>query len=280
MLFFFSFAIKVPIIPFHLWLPEAHVEAPTAGSIILAGILLKLGSYGILRFLLPLFPQASFFFTPIIYILCGISTIYASLIAIRQTDLKRIIAYASIAHMNLIILGLFSFNIQGLEGSIFQMVSHGITASALFFSIGLLYDKYHTRNLYYYSGLCSVMPLFTFFFLIYIFSNIALPLTCNFVGELLILISLIQINTLITLIGASGMILSGVYSLWLLNRICFGNLKIIYISNYNDITILDILIHFPFVFLIIFLGVFPNFILMNIKSSLYFYLYLFNLKTI
>ena len=158
--FFLSFAVKVPMLPFHVWLPEAHVEAPTAGSVLLAGVLLKLGSYGMIRFLIPLFPKATVYFTPYVLVLCLISITYASLTAIRQTDLKKIIAYASVAHMNFIVLGLFSLTIQGLEGSIIQMISHGLISSGLFFSIGCLYDRYHSRLINYYGGLAHKMPLF------------------------------------------------------------------------------------------------------------------------
>jgi proton-translocating NADH-quinone oxidoreductase chain M len=166
--FFFSFSAKIPMMPFHIWLPEAHVEAPTTGSVILAGILLKLGSYGFLRFSVPLFPYASVYFLPGVYTICIISILYSSFTAIRQSDLKKVIAYASVAHMNTIILGLFSLNIQGLEGSIIQMISHGIVSSALFFLVGVLYDRYHTRLLKYYGGIVQVMPIFVFFFYIYI----------------------------------------------------------------------------------------------------------------
>ena len=177
------------MLPFHIWLPEAHVEAPTAGSVILAGILLKLGSYGILRFSIPLFPLATIYFTPIVITMAVIAVVYTSLTAIRQTDMKRVIAYASVAHMNLIILGMFSLNIEGIEGSILQMLSHGLVSSALFLSIGILYDRYHSRLISYYSGLAHRMPIFVSIFLLYILANIALPGTSSFVGELLIFAS-------------------------------------------------------------------------------------------
>ena len=181
--FFASFAVKVPMIPVHIWLPEAHVEAPTSGSVILAGVLLKLGTYGFVRYSIPLFPEASVYFTPLIYTLSIIGVIYASLTTLRQIDLKKIIAYSSVAHMGFVTLGLFSLNIQGIEGALFLMLSHGFVASALFLCIGVLYDRTHTRLVKYYGGLVHVMPLFSVFFLIFTMGNLSLPGTSSFVGE-------------------------------------------------------------------------------------------------
>ena len=195
--FFFPFAIKIPIIPVHIWLPEAHVEAPTFGSVILAGLLLKLGGYGILRFILPIFPAASLFFSPLILIFNIISIIYISLVTIRQIDFKKIIAYSSVAHMNLVNIGLFSFNLQSLEGAMFLMISHAIVSSGLFICVGTLYERYHTRILYYYSGLVITMPLFSFFFFLFILSNIGFPGSSNFIGELLILLGGFENNSTI-----------------------------------------------------------------------------------
>jgi len=186
--FFMSFASKIPLFPFHVWLPEAHVEAPTVGSVLLAGILLKLGVYGFLRFSLTLFPEASLFFSPLIYLLSVLGVIYASLTAIRQTDLKRIIAYSSVAHMNLVTLGIFSFNTIGLEGSILQSISHGFVSGAMFLLVGILYNRYHSRLLYYYGGLVHVMPIYSTLFLIFTMANIALPGTSSFVGEFFIIV--------------------------------------------------------------------------------------------
>lgn len=256
--FFLSFAIKVPILPFHLWLPEAHVEAPTAGSVLLAGILLKLGSYGIIRFLIPLFPNASIFFSPFVLIICLISIIYASLTAIRQTDLKRIIAYASIAHMNFIILGLFSLTIEGIEGSILQMISHGIVSSGLFYSIGSLYDRYHTRFINYYSGLVHIMPLYCLFFFIYIMANISLPLTSNFIGELLILIGVFEENTITAFFAIIGAFLGSIYSLLFYNKICYGNIKNMYLKIYYDLTFKEFIIHLFLIINIFLIGIYPK----------------------
>lgn len=262
--FFLSFASKIPMVPVHIWLPEAHVEAPTTGSVILAGILLKMGSYGFIRFSIPLFPYASIYFTPLVYMIATISIIYTSLTAIRQTDLKRIIAYASIAHMNLIMLGLFSLNIQGIEGSLVQMISHGVVSSALFLCVGVVYDRFHTRLLKYYGGLTLVMPVFISMFLLFTFANAALPGTCNFVGEFLLFAGIFQDNIFITIFAASGIVLSAVYSLWLFNRIAYGNLKIQYLKGFNDVNKREFNVLFPLVFLTIFLGVYPNVLLNKI----------------
>jgi proton-translocating NADH-quinone oxidoreductase chain M len=234
--FFLAFASKVPMVPIHLWLPEAHVEAPTAGSVILAGVLLKLGTYGFIRFSLPLFPKASFFFTPLVYTIATTGIIYTSFTAIRQTDFKRIIAYTSIAHMNLVILGIFSFNNIGIEGAILQSLSHGFVASALFLVIGVIYDRYRTRIVQYYGGLTTVMPIYITIFLFFTLANISFPGTSSFVGEFLILIGSFKINATITFLGATGVIIGAAYSLWLFNRIAFGNLKTQYTQKFMDLS--------------------------------------------
>ena len=200
--FFVSFASKIPMFPFHVWLPEAHVEAPTPGSVLLAGILLKLGVYGFLRFSLSLFPEASLYFSPFVYLLSVLGVIYASLSAIRQTDLKRIIAYSSVAHMNLVTLGIFSFNSIGLEGAVLQSISHGFVSGAMFLLIGVLYDRYHSRFLYYYGGLVHMMPVYSIFLLIFTMANIALPGTSSFVGEFLLLTGIYKTNVLSCILGA------------------------------------------------------------------------------
>jgi proton-translocating NADH-quinone oxidoreductase chain M len=265
--FFMAFASKVPMVPVHLWLPEAHVEAPTAGSVILAGVLLKLGTYGFIRFSLPLFPKASFFFTPLVYTIAAVGIIYTSFTAIRQTDFKRIIAYTSIAHMNLVILGIFSFNSLGIEGAILQSLSHGFVASALFLIIGVVYDRYRTRIVQYYGGLASVMPLYITIFLFFTMANIAFPGTSSFVGEFLILIGSFKVNTTITFLGATGVIISGAYSLWLFNRIAFGNLKIQYTSKFLDLSPREFIIFLPLIIGTFVIGVYPSIFLNSMHMS-------------
>merc|ERR1711898_73575 len=193
--FFASFATKVPMVPMHIWLPEAHVEAPTAGSVILAGVLLKLGTYGLVRFSLPLFPAATVYFTPLVYTMCVVAVVYTSLTAIRQTDMKRIIAYASVAHMNVTLIGVFSLTAPGVEGGLYQMLSHGIVSSALFLCVGVLYDRHHTRLLKYYGGVAHAMPMYVTLFLVFTMANIALPGTSSFVGEFLILLGAFNVKT-------------------------------------------------------------------------------------
>jgi len=268
--FFASFATKVPMLPVHIWLPEAHVEAPTAGSVILAGILLKLGTYGFLRFSLPLFPEASYFFTPLVYTLAISGVIYTSFTAIRQTDLKRIIAYASVAHMNLVMLGLFSFNFISLEGALLQSLSHGFVSSALFLCVGVLYDRYHTRMVKYYSGLVHIMPLTIIIFLFFTMANIGLPGTSSFVGEFLILVGIYQTNTTAAFFGATGMILGGAYSLWLFNRVAYGNLKIQYLNlaTTTDISKGEFLAILPLIIGTLVMGIYPEIFLDSIHISI------------
>jgi proton-translocating NADH-quinone oxidoreductase chain M len=270
--FFFSFATKVPMLPVHIWLPEAHVEAPTAGSVLLAGILLKLGSYGFLRFSLPLFPEANFYFTPLVYTLAILGVIYTSLTAIRQTDFKRIIAYTSVAHMNIVMIGIYSFNIIGLGGSILQSVSHGFVSSALFLVIGVVYDRFHTRLIKYYSGLVHIMPLYAIIFLFFTMANIALPGTSSFVGEFLILTGSLKENTTVTFLGATGMILGGAYSLWLLNRVIYGNLKTddghLHLKYFYDVNRREFYVFFPLILGTLLMGIYPKIFLDPLDASL------------
>nr|YP_010199777.1 NADH dehydrogenase subunit 4 [Gracilaria multipartita]UAD89735.1 NADH dehydrogenase subunit 4 [Gracilaria multipartita] len=255
--FFSSFAVKIPMVPFHIWLPEAHAEAPTAGSVILAGVLLKMGGYGFLRFSIPMFPEASIYFTPLIFTLSIIAILYASLTTLRQVDLKKIIAYSSVSHMGFVTIGIFSLNLQGIEGSILLMLSHGLVSSALFLCVGVLYDRYKTRILKYYGGLMQVMPIFGIFFLFFTFANLGFPGTSSFIGELLVLIGIFQINRILTFFAAVGMVLGAAYSIWLFNRINFGGLKTQYLTFFQDVSRREFWILLPLTFLVLWLGIYP-----------------------
>jgi proton-translocating NADH-quinone oxidoreductase chain M len=265
--FFLSFASKIPMFPFHIWLPEAHVEAPTVGSVLLAGILLKLGVYGFMRLSLTLFPYASLYYSPLIYFLSIIGTIYASLTALRQTDLKRIIAYSSVAHMNLVTLGIFSFNVIGLEGAIIQSISHGFVSGGMFFLIGIIYNRYHSRFLHYYGGLVHTMPLYSIVFLLFTLANIALPGTSSFTGEFMLLSGIYKTNVVTGILSATGVILSGAYSLWLYNRVVFGNLKEHYTLKFVDLSVREFFVIFPLTLFIFFMGIYPSMFLSYIHLS-------------
>jgi proton-translocating NADH-quinone oxidoreductase chain M len=256
--FFASFAVKVPMVPVHIWLPEAHVEAPTAGSVILAGVLLKLGSYGLLRFSMPLFPVGTIFFTPLVYTMAAVAVVYTSLTAIRQSDMKRIIAYASVAHMNVILVGMFALNAQGIEGAIIQQLSHGLVSGALFLGVGVLYDRHHSRFVKYYGGMAHVMPIFVTIFMFFTMANIALPGTSSFVGEFLILVGAFQANTMITMLAATGMVLGGAYSLWLYNRVAFGNLKTQSIHEFSDVNRREFFVQLPLILGTLLMGIYPE----------------------
>jgi proton-translocating NADH-quinone oxidoreductase chain M len=265
--FFLAFAAKVPMVPVHLWLPEAHVEAPTAGSVILAGVLLKMGTYGFIRFSLPLFPQASFYFTPFVYTISLVGIVYTSLTAIRQTDFKRIIAYTSIAHMNVVMLGIFSFNSVGIEGALLQSLSHGFVASALFIVIGVVYERYRTRLVKYYGGLVHTMPLYVSIFMFFTMANIGIPGTSGFIGEFLIFAGSFKVNSTVTFFGATGMILGGCYALWLFNRIAFGNLKSQYLKQTLDISRREFFIFVPLICYTLILGLTPDIYLSSVHMS-------------
>jgi NADH-quinone oxidoreductase subunit M len=223
--FFVSFAVKIPMWPIHTWLPDAHVEAPTAGSVILAGVLLKMGGYGFLRFSLPLFPMASQAFAPFVMTLSVIAIIYTSLVALVQQDMKKLIAYSSVAHMGLVTLGIFAFTPQAISGSIFQMLSHGLVSSALFLCVGIVYDRLHTRDISRYGGLVKVMPLYALFFMIFTLASVGLPGTSGFIGEFLILVGTFQVSTPFATLAATGMVLGASYALWLYRRVIFEKLE-------------------------------------------------------
>lgn len=242
-------------------MPEAHCEAPTAGSVILAGILLKLGGYGFIRFSIGLFPDASAYFSPLIFMVSILGIVYASITTMQQIDLKKIIAYSSVGHMGVVTIGIFSYTAQGILGSVFLMISHGIVSGALFLCIGFLYERHHTRIVKYFSGLHTTMPLFSVFFTVFTLANIGLPGTSSFIGEFLIIAGSLLINTLGGLFCATGMVLGVGYSLWLLNKILFGNIKTAYIVSFKDLTRLEFFCLLPFLFLTLFLGIFPEVII-------------------
>jgi len=265
--FMASLAVKIPMFPFHIWLPMAHVEAPVAGSVLLAGILIKLGSYGFIRFTLPILPEASLHFAPLIYTLSALAIIYASLTTLRQTDLKRIIAYSSVSHMGVVMLAIFTFSVTGLGGSIFLQIAHGIVSSALFIVVTILYDRHHTRLVLYYRGMTITMPLFATAFLILTLANIAVPLSCNFIGEFLCLLATFESNPFIAIVSSLGMVLSACYALFLYNRVCFGAASP-YITENFDLNRRETYALLPLIFLTIFLGVMPNIILDPLQASL------------
>ena len=273
--FFFSFAVKTPIIPFHIWLPEAHVEAPTGGSVLLAGILLKLASYGFLRYSIPLFSEASLYFTPLIICLSVISIIYSSLTTLRQIDLKKIIAYSSIAHMGVVNIGIFSNNITGIEGSILLILAHGIVSPALFICVAVLYDRHHTRIINYYRGLTLTMPIYSTFLFLFTLANMGTPLTGNYIGEFLSFAGAFQISPIIISIGAISIVLSAVYSIWLYTRITGGHLISTsqlstgpWPKSYVDMTRRETYILVPLLLLTFIMGIYPDVFLNSIHLSI------------
>lgn len=267
-LFFFGFAVKIPMVLFHSWLPEAHTEAPTAGSVILAGIMLKLGGFGFFRISLLIFPVGSVYWAPMVYLLSGLAVTYISLIAIVQVDLKRMIAYSSIAHMGFVTAGLFSFNHLSLAGAVFVMVSHGLVSSALFFSVGVLYDRYKTRSIFYYRGLVTTMPLFSAFFFFFMLANSALPGTSAFVGEFLVITGIVAKNKFFGFLLCLNTLLVIVYSLWVFNRTCFGKIETNYILEFSDLTLREFFILANLSAAILFFGLFPNSILSFLSGTL------------
>ena len=265
--FFTSFMVKIPMWPFHTWLPDAHVEAPTAGSVILAGVLLKMAGYGFIRFSIGFFPDASEFFAPFIFTLSVIAIIVTSLIALVQEDMKKLIAYSSVAHMGFVTLGIFTFTVQGIEGGIIQMISHGIVSAALFLCVGVVYDRLHTREIARYGGLVSKMPFYSFSFMIFILASLGLPGTSGFVGEFLVLLSIFSINTYFAIFATTGVVLAATYSLWLYRRIIFGALIKDDLSEMFDLTRREIIIFLPLIILTVFIGLYPKPIINIIEPS-------------
>jgi NADH-quinone oxidoreductase subunit M len=256
--FLASFAVKLPMWPVHTWLPDAHVEAPTAGSVILAAILLKMGGYGFLRFSLPMFPDASAQLAPLIYALSVVAIVYTSLVALVQEDMKKLIAYSSVAHMGFVTMGLFAVTAQGVAGGIFQMVSHGIVSAALFLCVGIVYDRMHTREIAAYGGLVNRMPLYAFVFMVFTLANVGLPGTSGFVGEFLSLIGTFRVNSWVATLATLGTILSAAYALWLYRKIIFGTLEKPALFDIRDIGWREIAIMTPLIVLTIVLGVYPK----------------------
>ena len=265
--FFASFVVKIPMWPFHTWLPDAHVEAPTAGSVILAGVLLKLAGYGFIRFSITMFPDASHYFAPMIYALSIIAIIFTSLIALVQEDMKKLIAYSSVAHMGFVTLGIFTFTIQGIEGAIIQMISHGIVSAALFLCVGVVYDRIHTREIERYGGLVNRMPLYSFSFMIFILASLGLPGTSGFVGEFLVLLSIFSVNTYFAVFATTGVVLAATYSLWLYRKIIFGQLIKDDLKDILDLSFREIVIFVPLTLLTIGIGIYPIPILEIIEPS-------------
>ncbi len=255
--FFASFAVKMPMWPVHTWLPDAHVEAPTAGSVILAAILLKMGGYGFLRFSLPMFPLASADFAPLVFALSIVAIIYTSLVAMMQDDMKKLIAYSSVAHMGFVTMGIFAMNQEGVQGSLFQMLSHGLVSGALFLCVGVIYDRMHTREIAAYGGLVNNMPKYAVAFMVFTMANVGLPGTTGFIGEFLTLLGAFRVNTWVAFFATTGLILSAAYALWLYRRVIFGALTKDSLKGLFDLSPRERVILYPLVILVIFFGVYP-----------------------
>ena len=256
--FFASFAVKVPMWPVHTWLPDAHVEAPTAGSVILAGVLLKMGGYGFLRFSIPLFPEATQYFAPMVFGLSLVAVIYTSLVALVQEDMKKLIAYSSVAHMGFVTIGAFVMNMQGVQGSIFQMLSHGIVSAALFLCVGVVYDRMHTREIAAYGGLVHRMPRYAFTFLFFTLASVGLPGLSGFVGEFLVLVGTFKANTWVAFLATTGLILGAAYALWLYRKVVFGELTKDSLKGILDMNRREIMVFLPLVLITLWMGIYPS----------------------
>ena len=258
--FFISFAVKVPMWPVHTWLPDAHVQAPTAGSVILAGILLKMGAYGFLRFSLPMLPEASHHFAHLVFVLSAIAIIYASAVAFVQTDMKKLIAYSSVAHMGFVTMGIFTFNQIAIEGALVQMISHGVVSAALFLIVGVLYDRMHTKEISQYGGVVTKMPKFALVFMLFTMASIGLPGTSGFVGEMLVIVGTYQVSKLYAMLAATSLVLGAAYMLWLYKRVMFGAVTNKQVEELQDLSCREWLIFSPLIILAILLGIYPSII--------------------
>ncbi len=256
--FFASFAVKVPMWPVHTWLPDAHVEAPTAGSVILAGVLLKMGGYGFLRFSLPMFPEASAMFTPLVYTLSIVAIIYTSLVALVQQDMKKLIAYSSVAHMGIVTLGVFTLTSEGIQGAMFQMLSHGVVSAALFLCVGVVYDRLHTREIARYGGLAQNMPKYAFVFMVFMLASVGLPGTAGFVGEFLTLMGAFQANTWVAFFASTGLILGAAYMLYLYRRVVFGVITKDDVRAMLDLNWREVVVFVPMLAVVMWMGIYPN----------------------
>ncbi len=265
--FALAFAIKVPMFPFHTWLPDAHTEAPTAGSVILAGVLLKMGTYGFIRFAIPLFPNAAFDLLPLVSVLALIGIIYGALVSMMQPDLKRLVAFSSVSHLGYVMLGMFAFNMQGVQGSIYQMLNHGISTGSLFLIVGMIYERRHTRQIADFGGLSKVMPIYATFFMIVTLSSIGLPGTNGFVGEFLILLGTFQSNVVYGVLAATGVILGAAYMLWMFQRVMFGKIKHPENEKLKDLNAREITILVPMVMMIFLMGIYPKLFFSKMDAS-------------
>jgi NADH-quinone oxidoreductase subunit M len=256
--FFASFAVKVPMWPVHTWLPDAHVQAPTAGSVILAGVLLKMGGYGFLRFSVPMFPEATAFFTPMIFALSVVAVIYTSLVALAQEDMKKLIAYSSVAHMGIVTIGIFALNQQAVEGAIVQMLSHGVVSAALFLVVGVVYDRLHTHVIDRFDGLVHRMPVYAFVFMAFMLASVGLPGTSGFVGEFLVIVGVFKVNTWVALLAGLGIILGAAYMLYLYRRVIFGQMTKEDIKDFTDLSPREMAVFAPLLVVMLWMGIYPS----------------------